>query len=105
MSLEIKLPDLGDNIDSGTVVSVFVNKGDTVEAEQALIELETDKAVIEVPSTDAGVVSKILVKTGDEIKIGQTILELDSNGTEESKVSDSPEKKSEIQETAATKKV
>lgn len=80
MSIEIKLPELGDNIDSGTVVSVFVSEGDTIEQEQALIELETDKAVIEVPTDLAGVVKKILVKNGDEIKIGQAIIEIDANG-------------------------
>ena len=69
MSIEVKLPELGDNIESGTVVSVFVSEGDNVDQDQALIELETDKAVVEVPSSSAGKIGKILVKKGDEIKI------------------------------------
>ncbi len=78
MSIEIKLPDLGDGIESGTVSSVFVKEGDVVEREQALLELETDKAVIEVPSDSAGTVSKVLVGNGDEVKIGQVMFVLDS---------------------------
>ncbi|MCB0283408.1 MAG: dihydrolipoyllysine-residue acetyltransferase [Calditrichaeota bacterium] len=95
MSLEIKLPELGDNIESGTVVSVFVAEGDTIAQDQALIELETDKAVIEVPSSSAGKVKKILVKSGDEVKIGQAIVELDSNGAEAPKPAVKKEEKPE----------
>ena len=88
MSLEVKLPDLGDNISSGTVVSIFVSAGDTIEAEQGLLELETDKAVIEVPSPQAGKVSKILVNTGDEINVGEPIMvfEVDSVKAPEPKI-------------------
>ncbi len=78
MSIEIKLPDLGDGIESGTVASVFVKEGDVIEKEQALVELETDKAVIEVPSDSAGTVSKVLVANGDEVKIGQVMFLLDA---------------------------
>ncbi|KAA3610429.1 MAG: dihydrolipoyllysine-residue acetyltransferase [Calditrichaeota bacterium] len=94
MSIEIKLPDLGDNIDSGTVVSVFVSEGDSIEEDQALIELETDKAVIEVPTSSAGVVTKISVKNGDEVKIGQVIVELETNG----QVDNKEEAKTEVKE-------
>lgn len=80
MSIEIKLPDLGDNIESGTITNIFVSVGDKIEQEQALLELETDKAVVEVPSSDGGTVKKIHVKKGDEIKEGQVILELESSG-------------------------
>jgi pyruvate dehydrogenase E2 component (dihydrolipoamide acetyltransferase) len=77
MSLEIKLPDLGDNISSGTVVSIFVSEGDTIEQEQGIIELETDKAVIEVPSPSAGKISKILISEGDDIAVGTPVLILE----------------------------
>ncbi len=90
MSVEIKLPDLGDNIDSGTVVSIFVSEGDTIEQEQGLIELETDKAVIEVPSPSAGTVKKIRIKSGDEIKVGQVIIELDETGVAPAKTAPEP---------------
>ncbi|MSR27915.1 MAG: branched-chain alpha-keto acid dehydrogenase subunit E2, partial [Planctomycetaceae bacterium] len=49
MATDFKLPDLGENIASGDVVSVFVSPGDVVKPGQALLEVETDKAVIEVP--------------------------------------------------------
>jgi len=85
MSIEIKLPDLGDGIDSGTVSSVFVKAGDTIEKDQALVELETDKAVIEVPADAAGTIKKVLVAPGDEVKIGQALVELDAADTPTSK--------------------
>ena len=51
MATEFTLPDLGENISSGDVVSVLVKAGDVVEPGQSVLEVETDKAVIEVPST------------------------------------------------------
>ncbi len=78
MAEEIKLPNLGDGIESGDVLSVFVSVGDVVKAEQGILELETDKATVEVPTPTAGTVTKILVKPGDSIAIGQVILEVES---------------------------
>jgi len=78
MATEIKLPELGDGISSGTAVSIFVKVGDVIEQEQALVELETDKAVIEVPASVAGVVTKILIQEGDELAVGQGIIEVDA---------------------------
>ncbi len=74
MATEIKLPDLGDNVASAVVVGVMVKEGDGLEAGQPFLELETDKAVVEVPAPSAGVVEKILVKPGDEVKSGQVVL-------------------------------
>jgi hypothetical protein len=54
---EFKVPELGENVASGDVAKVLVSVGDTVKMEQPVIELETDKATIEVPSSVAGVVS------------------------------------------------
>ena len=54
MATQIKLPNLGENIDSGDVLSILVSEGDTVDAEQDLIEIETDKATMPVPSPQAG---------------------------------------------------
>lgn len=73
MAVEIKLPVLGEGVDSGTVAGVLVTAGDSVEADAPLIELETDKAVIEVPATEAGVVSSLPVKAGDTVAVGQVI--------------------------------
>ena len=81
MATEFKLPDLGENIASGDVVTVFVSEGDVVKPGQALLEVETDKAVIEVPCPPGGLVSKVLVKKGDTVKVGQALVLLDAAGT------------------------
>jgi len=80
MATEFKLPDLGENIASGDVVTVFVSEGDVVKPGQALLEVETDKAVIEVPCAPGGLVSKVLVKKGDTVKVGQPLVMLDAPG-------------------------
>jgi len=80
MSVEFKLPELGENVEKGDVVRVLVKVGDTVAKEQPVLELETDKATIEVPSSVEGRVSEVRVKPGDKVKVGQAVLVLDSNG-------------------------
>lgn len=76
MATELKLPDLGDNVASAVVVGVLVKEGDTLEAGQPFLELETDKAVMEVPAPSGGKVEKLMVKPGDEVKSGQAVLML-----------------------------
>jgi len=95
MAQEIKLPELGDGIESGTVVSVFVSKGDTIEKDQALLELETDKAVIEVPASESGKISKVLVSKGDEVDVGQAIVEIEGAGDGSAKEETQKEEKAE----------
>jgi len=80
MATEFKLPDLGENIASGDVVTVFVSEGDVVKPGQALLEVETDKAVIEVPCPPGGRIAQVLVKKGDTVKVGQTLVLLDGAG-------------------------
>lgn len=80
MATEFKLPDLGENIASGDVVTVFVSEGDVVKPGQALLEVETDKAVIEVPCPPGGRIAQVLVKKGDTVKVGQTLVLLDAVG-------------------------
>jgi len=75
---EFKLPDLGENIESGDVVSVMVGEGDLVKANQDVLEIETDKAVISVPTDSAGKVTKIHVAKGQTVKPGQVILSLEA---------------------------
>src|SRR6266849_6284548 len=77
---DFNLPELGENITAGDVVRVLVKPGDTIAKDQAVIELETDKATIEVPSSVAGVVKDVQVKPGQKIKVGQTILSVDGEG-------------------------
>jgi pyruvate dehydrogenase E2 component (dihydrolipoamide acetyltransferase) len=78
--MDVKLPKLGEGADSGVVVNLFVKEGDTVAKDQAILELENEKAVASIPSTGAGVVAKIHVKPGDRISIGQRILTLTESG-------------------------
>ncbi len=78
MAIDFKLPDLGENIDSGDVVDVLVKEGDTIRAEQEVIELETEKAVMPVPCPHAGVVRKIHVKKGDTVPVGGTVLTVEA---------------------------
>lgn len=73
MAQEFKLPELGENVSSGDLVRVMVKPGDTVQEGQPVIELETDKAVIEVPSSVSGKVQDVKVKQGQKLKVGATI--------------------------------
>ncbi|MDX9721145.1 MAG: 2-oxo acid dehydrogenase subunit E2 [Myxococcota bacterium] len=75
-SITIHLPELGEGIKEGQVIAVFVQPGDKVEKEQALIEIETDKASIEVPSPQAGTVVELLLEKGQTIAIGAPLLRL-----------------------------
>jgi pyruvate dehydrogenase E2 component (dihydrolipoamide acetyltransferase) len=74
---DFTLPELGENIQAGDVLRVLVKQGDTLAKEQPVLELETDKATIEVPSSVAGQVKDIKVKAGDKVKVGQAILTVD----------------------------
>ncbi|GHG11344.1 acetyltransferase component of pyruvate dehydrogenase complex [Deinococcus piscis] len=80
MATELKLPDVGDNIEQGTVVTILVNPGDTVAEGDPIIEIETDKAVVEVPATAGGTVESVAVKVGDKVAVGGTILTLSGGG-------------------------
>ncbi len=82
--IEFKLPELGENIEQGDLVRLMVAPGAAVSAGQSVMELETDKAVVEVPSSVTGTVQEIKVKEGDKIKVGQVIFTVDgaSNGAE-----------------------
>jgi pyruvate dehydrogenase E2 component (dihydrolipoamide acetyltransferase) len=77
---DFKLPELGENVHGGDVLRVLVKAGDTVKTDQPILELETDKATIEVPSSVSGTVGEIKVKPGEKVKVGQTIFTLSGNG-------------------------
>ena len=74
---EFKLPELGENITQGDLVRLMISPGDKVSEGQPVMELETDKAVVEVPSSVSGIVHEIKVKEGEEIKVGQVIFTLE----------------------------
>ena len=75
------LPELGESIESGDVVQVLVAVGDEITAEQSVLELETDKAMVEVPSPVSGSVTAIHVAPGDKAAVGQLIVTLETDGT------------------------
>src|SRR2546423_1485698 len=78
--MDLRLPNLGEGADSGTVVNLFVKEGDQVTRDQPILELENEKAVATIPSTAAGRVTQIFVKAGDKLTVGQRILSLSETG-------------------------
>ncbi|HBV65467.1 MAG TPA: pyruvate dehydrogenase [Rhodopirellula sp.] len=78
MSTEVNLPELGDGIESGDVLEIFVAVGDVISEGQDIVEMETDKATVPVPASVGGKVTKILVNEGDTIAIGGAILEVEA---------------------------
>src|SRR4029079_17260170 len=91
---------------TGDVLRVLVKAGDTIAKDQSVLELETDKATIEVPSSVAGRVTEVKVKAGDKVKVGQTVLSVeDSKGTSsESGAGDAATKQTERPVDAAPKR-
>lgn len=87
---ELLLPSLGEGIEVGTIVSILVSAGDTIEKEQSIVEVETDKVTMEVPSSIAGKVVKVMINVGDEVSVGQAMLEI------ENEMLDSTEVKKEV---------
>ncbi|HKK20282.1 MAG TPA: 2-oxo acid dehydrogenase subunit E2 [candidate division Zixibacteria bacterium] len=83
MTKDIKIPDIGEKVEKGSVVSVLVSKGDAVELDQAIIEFETEKAVVEIPSPEHGKIVEVLVKEGDTLKIGDVIARIDTDAASE----------------------
>jgi pyruvate dehydrogenase E2 component (dihydrolipoamide acetyltransferase) len=80
MASEIKLPSLGDGIESGEVLELFVKVGDTVQKDQSLLEIETDKATATVPSDTAGKIVEVLIKEGDTVNVGQAMFRVEAAG-------------------------
>ncbi len=78
--MDIKLPNLGEGADSGVVVNLLVKEGETVIRDQALLEIENEKAVATIPSTGSGVVVQIHVKPGDKVTVGQKLITLQAAG-------------------------
>lgn len=102
MSKEIKLPEIADNVTTAVVLEILVSKGDTVEADDVLAEMESDKASFELPSDFAGVVKEIKVNAGDEVKVGQVMFVIDDEaaGSDDSgeEKKEKPEKEEDSKE-------
>jgi len=98
MKQEVKVPEIAENVESGTIGSVLVAAGDMVEEDQTLVEIETDKASADIPSPYAGKVVEVNVGEGDTVKIGQTIIIIDSAAEGGEKGEEEEEKPDEKQE-------
>lgn len=114
MALEFKLPDIGEGIAEGEIVKWLVSEGDTVEEHQAIVEVMTDKATVEVPAPSSGVISALRASEGDVVPVGDVIFVLDGDGggaaaskqetKEESKQASKEESKPEKAEPAPAEK-
>ncbi len=80
MGKEFKLPDLGEGIQEGQIINVLVEQGESVEADQAVLEVETDKAAVELPVPYGGVITSISVKVGDTVPVGAVLLTVGESG-------------------------
>lgn len=97
---EFKLPELGENIDQGDLVRLMIAPGASVTEGQPVMELETDKAVIEVPSSVTGVVREIRVKEGEKLKVGQVIFTVENGAGSKASDTTTPGTQSQAQKTA-----
>src|SRR5437868_44475 len=98
---DFTLPELGENISAGDVLRVLVKPGDALAKDQPILELETDKATIEVPSSVAGTVKEIKVKAGEKVKVGATILTYEEGGKAEGGKAEKPKAESQKAESKA----
>ena len=89
--MKVELPFLAEGIEGGDIVQILIHEGDQVTEGQSLVELETDKATIPVPTPIAGRVARLLVREGDHVKVGEALVELDDaqRGAQPAKVSES----------------
>lgn len=92
MNIELKLPELGENIESGDVVTVLVREGDVIAGNDGVLEVETDKAVVEIPCPHAGKVTKVLVSKGQTVKVGQPVLLIETEESVETQPAGGPAK-------------
>ncbi len=99
---EFKLPELGENIDHGDLVRLMISPGAAITEGQAVMELETEKAVVEVPSTVSGVVKEIRVKEGEKIKVGQVIFTFENGAGGSVARAAAPAKEPKAQQAAAS---
>src|SRR5271167_1070707 len=85
MTIEIRVPTLGESVSEATIGRWFKKAGDAVKADEPLVELETDKVTLEVPAPAAGVLSEISVQTGETVSIGALLGALTAGGAASAK--------------------
>jgi pyruvate dehydrogenase E2 component (dihydrolipoamide acetyltransferase) len=93
MARSFRLPDLGEGIHEGEVLSILVSVGDAVKEGDPILEVETDKAAVEIPSPYTGTVKEILIKEGDIINVGDVLMSFSNGGEEEAAETEEPVKK------------
>jgi pyruvate/2-oxoglutarate dehydrogenase complex dihydrolipoamide acyltransferase (E2) component len=81
MAIDLKVPDLGENVESGDIVNVLVKEGDQIQADQSVMEIETGKAVVELPCPYSGRVIKVHVRKGSKVKVGDSLLTLEGTNS------------------------
>ena len=86
MAYEFRLPDIGEGIHEGEIVKWFVAKGDKINEDDILLEVQNDKAVVEIPSPVTGTVEEILVSEGTVAIVGDVLIHIDAPGYENVKV-------------------
>ena len=91
MATEVKLPNLGEDIDSADILEIFVSVGDVIAAGDNIVEVETDKAAATVPSDAAGKVTKVLVGEGDTVNVGQSLIEIEAAAGSSAPAAPAPE--------------
>jgi len=105
---EVKIPEISENVESGTIIQVLVAVGDMIDIDDILVEFETEKALVEIPSTVKGKITELLAKKGDEMKVGDVIARVDTESrsddkdtTESEPVADDAPKKEEEEKQVA----
>jgi pyruvate dehydrogenase E2 component (dihydrolipoamide acetyltransferase) len=104
---EVKIPEISENVESGTIVGVLVEVGDMIDIDDVLVEFETEKALVEIPSTVKGKITELLAKKGDEMSVGDVIARVDTETRSDDKdtaesepaADEDPKKEAEEEET------
>jgi len=99
--IEFRLPELGEGIESGQVIEVFVSPGDRVTLEQPLLEVETDKAAVEIPSPADGTIVDVCVSAGDTVEISQMLVRMNGDDEGREPPEDAPAAEEEEKSAAA----
>jgi len=102
---EVKIPEISENVESGTIVRVLVQVGDLIDIDDVLVEFETEKALVDIPSTVKGKITELLAHEGDEMRVGDVIVRVDTEGRPDDKdtaesipaADEAPKKEAELQ--------
>src|SRR5512143_789044 len=84
MAVDVQIPTLGESISDGVIVRWMKRDGETVAADEPLLELETDKASVEIPAPTAGVIA-VLAKEGQTVRVGEVVARIEPNGAKAAK--------------------